>query len=50
MVVIGDEILNGFTAEINMAVAAKALSKRFSSFFEHLLIEIVFLFLHQFEV
>lgn len=29
MVVIGDEILNGFTAETNMAVAAKSLSKRF---------------------
>ena len=29
MVVIGDEILNGFTAETNMAVAAKSLGKRF---------------------
>ena len=28
MVVIGDEILNGFTAETNMAVAAKSLSKK----------------------
>ena len=27
MVIIGDEILNGFTNEINMAVASKALSK-----------------------
>jgi molybdopterin-biosynthesis enzyme MoeA-like protein len=29
MVVIGDEILNGFTAETNMAVAAKSLGNGF---------------------